>query len=91
MPPQLTGDRWPSEGTEGNPDRRVEAFDGLEHAQSGDLQQVVDRFTAASEAHRFAASEVEVHLDQPIAQPLIAGSLVLTKRLERLLRLSFHW
>ena len=84
MPTQLAGDRRAGEGAERHADRRVEALDRLEHAEAGDLQEVVDRLATAGEAHRFATGEVEVQLDQLVAQPLVTGSMVLAKRLERL-------
>ena len=84
MATKLAGDRRAGEGAERHAERRVEALDRLEHAEAGDLHEVVDRLATTGEPHRFASGEVEVLLDQPVAQPLIAGSVVLAKRLERL-------
>ena len=84
MAAQLAGDRRAGEGAERHADRRIEALDRLEHAEAGDLEEVVDRLATPGEAHRLAPGEVEVRLDQLVAQPLIAGSAVLAERLERL-------
>ena len=86
---QLAGDRRSGEGAERYADRRVEALYRLEHAQPGDLQEVVDRLAPAGEAHRLAG-QVEVHLDQLVAQPLITRAVIFTKRFERLGGLRFH-
>jgi hypothetical protein len=42
VPAQLTGDRGHGERSERSPEVRVEALDGLEHAQHGDLDEVVE-------------------------------------------------
>ena len=91
VPAQLAGDRRPGVCAERDADRRVVSLDRLEHAEAGDLEEVVHRLATAGEAHRFTAGEVEVQLDQLVAQPLVTGSTVLAERLEHLRRLSFHW
>jgi hypothetical protein len=53
-------------------------------------RRVVHRLATAGEAHRFATGQVEVQLDQLVAQARVTGATVLAERLEKLPRLSFH-
>jgi hypothetical protein len=80
---QLTGDRRTGEGTEGDAEGGIESLDRLEHAEASDLKQVVDGLATSSESQRLSPGEIEVRLDQLVAQPLISGSVVFAERLER--------
>ena len=84
MAAQLTSDSRAGEGAEGNPERGIESLHRFEHAKASDLEEVVDGLASSGESQCLSPGEIEVRLDELVAQPLIPGSVVFAERLERL-------
>ena len=70
---QLAEDRRHRVGREREPALRVPAVDGLDEADGGDLDQVVERLARAPVAQRERAGERHVALDQLLACVLVSG------------------
>jgi hypothetical protein len=62
-----------------HPAVRVEAVDGLDQPDGGDLGQVVQRLAAVAEAAREVLDERQVHPDQPVAQLRVLGAVLLQR------------
>ena len=71
--PQLAEDRRHGVGREREPALRVPAVDGLDEADGGDLDQVVERLAGAPVAQRERAGERHVALDQLLARAFVAA------------------
>ena len=82
VPAQLTGDGGPGERTERHPAIGVEALDRLQHPEPRHLDEVVERLAATVEPQRFAPGELEVLLDEPVADRVVAGAAIRAKALQ---------
>jgi hypothetical protein len=77
--PQLADHGGDREGREGCSVFGIEAFDRLEHPEHRDLLEIVERLVAVGEAAGERACELEIVLDERVAQATIAGPPVLTE------------
>ena len=87
---ELAGHGRSGERGERHAELGVEALDRFEDPESRDLDEVVHRLATTAEPHRLAAGEVEVLLDQAVADRPVTGSAVLAEEVEIRRRLSFH-
>ena len=78
---QLALDRAAGEGRERHPDLGVEALDRVDDGQQGDLAQVVGGDPTPRVARHEVLGDVQVVLDELVAQPTVAGAAVLGEAL----------
>src|SRR5581483_4839514 len=74
---QLADDRRRGEGRELEAPARIEALDGLEQAEEGDLDEVLDGLAPVLEPAGQVLRQADLGADDLVAQDLVAGLGVL--------------